>query len=82
MENEMAIQIMQHQCDKCFKSNHLPCEQCEIQTALRAMRREVPKKAWQDENYDFRCPDCNKWLRYGKYGERYCHWCGRKLVET
>ena len=83
--------LLEHCAERCEGyQNDDACETCEINAAIKAIDKQIPKKPKEYEDKFYACPNCEnillmKWKKYNtelmdkKNGLPYCLGCGQAI---
>ena len=92
IEGAKAIFLLEHCAERCdgYQKDDA-CENCEINAAIKALDKQIPKKPKEYEDKFYACPNCenillikrNKYnteLMDKKNGLPYCLGCGQRIL--
>ena len=79
--------LLEHCAERCEGyQNDDACETCEINAAIKAIEKQIPKKPVFDSGPFHFCPTCideNKTVSYDfllDRGQTYCRRCGQRIL--
>ena len=91
-EDAKAIFLLEHCAERCdgYQKDDA-CETCEINFAIKAIDKQIPKKPKEYEDKFYSCPNCEnillmKWKKYNtelmdkSNGLPYCINCGQRIL--
>lgn len=85
-EDAKATLLLEYCAERCGSQQKRHCENCEINAAIKAVEKQIPKKpVFNSSSFHF-CPTCideNKTVSYDfllDRGQAYCRRCGQKIL--
>ena len=79
-EDAKAIFLLEHcaeRCDGYHKDD--ACENCEINAAIEALEKQIPKKPEIKDGY-YVCPICGVYQETSEGNPPYCINCGQRIL--
>ena len=79
-EDAKAIFLLEHcaeRCDGYHKDD--ACENCEINAAIEALEKQIPKKPEIKDGY-YVCPICGVYQETSEGNPAYCINCGQRIL--
>ena len=79
-EDAKAIFLLEHCAERCAGYHKDDaCENCEINAAIKALDKQIPKKAELKGAY-YVCPVCGVYQETSEGNPPYCLNCGQRLL--
>ena len=77
--------LLEHCAERCEGyQNDDACETCEINFAIKAIDKQIPRKPIGDLHSvpHYRCSVCYSSVKTyrGQHGVRFCRWCGQRIL--
>ena len=79
-EDAKATFLLEHCAERCdgYQKDDA-CENCEINAAIKAMDKQIPKKPEIKDGY-YVCPVCGVYQETSEGNPPYCINCGKRLL--
>ena len=80
IEDAKAIFLLEHSAERCdgYQKDDT-CENCEINAAIEALEKQIPKKPEIKDDY-YVCPVCGVYQETSEGNPPYCINCGQRLL--
>ena len=80
IEDAKAIFLLEHCAERCGSyQKDDTCENCEINAAIKAIDKQIPKKPEIEDGY-YVCPVCGVYQETSEGNPPYCINCGKRLL--
>lgn len=80
IEDIKAIFLLEHCAERCDGyQNDDTCKNCEINAAIEALEKQIPKKPEIKDEY-YVCPVCGVYQETSEGNPPYCINCGQRLL--
>ena len=80
IEDAKAIFLLEHCAERCdgYQKDDA-CENCEINAAIKALEKQIPKKPEIKDEY-YVCPVCGVYQETSEGNPPYCINCGQRIL--
>ena len=78
-EDAKATLLLEYCAERCGSQQKRHCENCEINAAIKALDKQIPKKPELKGEY-YVCPVCGVYQETSEGNPPYCINCGQRLL--
>ena len=78
-EDAKATLLLEYCAERCGSQQKRHCENCEIEAAIRAIDKQIPKKPELKGEY-YVCPICGVYQETSEGNPPYCINCGQRIL--
>ena len=77
-EDAKATLLLEYCAERCGSQQKRHCENCEIEAAIKAVEKQIPKKPEIEGKY-YICPVCGVYQETSEGNPPYCINCGQAI---
>ena len=78
-EDAKATLLLEYCAERCGSQQKRHCENCEIEAAIKAVDKQIPKKPELKGEY-YVCPVCGVYQETSEGNPPYCINCGQRIL--
>ena len=78
-EDAKATLLLEYCAERCGSQQKRHCENCEIEAAIKAVDKQIPKKPEIEGEY-YICPVCGVYQETSEGNPPYCINCGQRIL--
>ena len=78
-EDAKATLLLEYCAERCGSQQKRHCENCEIEAAIKAVDKQIPKKPEIKDGY-YVCPVCGVYQETSEGNPPYCINCGQRIL--